>query len=219
MDAFEVFGSLGHDVDDAEHRLRPIKDGAWAEGHLDVIDQLEGDARATPEIGRAVPRLIDGVAVDEQEHMVARVAREENATGADLHVVQRVLGDHSEGKEVERFCECLHPVATQLVGRDDRGRGRRSALVLRGLRGGAHDRFGEGCLEIRGVRGQRCAGHCDEHGDSERPPRDLHHWMTLIRCSTPASIDTFWRLAYGRLSTRVGLADTRSKPSTMPWGT
>ena len=132
VEALEVLRALGHDVDDAQHGLRAVQDRARPQDHLDVIDELERNARPTPEVRRAAPLLVDRVAVDEQEHVVAVIASQEHAARANLAVVEVVLRDHAEGQEVDGLGERLDTVATELLGGDGRS-GRRSAALASAL--------------------------------------------------------------------------------------
>ena len=56
-----------------------------------MIDELERDAGAALEVRGAVQLLVHGVAVDEQEDVVAEVGGQEHAARADVDRVQRVL--------------------------------------------------------------------------------------------------------------------------------
>ena len=223
MHPFEVLRVLRHDVDDAEHRLGPVEHRPRSEAHLDVVDELERDPRAPPEVRRPVPLLVDRVAVDEQEHVVAVVSREQHAARPDLDVVEVVLRHHPERQEVDGLREGLDAVAAEIFRRDDGDRRRRLALVLGRLRGRRDHRLAQGRLEVRG--GRVCVSDARGREKSAReesregPGQVALHWMTRIRLRAPASIDTFCLPACGRFRTRVGFADTRSKPRTTPWDT
>jgi hypothetical protein len=69
-----VPSALGHDVDHPEHGLAAVHHGTWPERDLDVIDELEGHACAALEIGCAVPGLVDGYTVDQEQYVIAVVA-------------------------------------------------------------------------------------------------------------------------------------------------
>ena len=198
MEAVEVLGALRHDVDDAEHGLRTVEHRAWPQDHLDVVDELERDASAAAEVRRAVPLLVDLVTVDEEKNVISRVARDEHAARPNLAVVEVVLRDHAEGEEVDRFGERLDAVTAQIVRRDGGARRGRGALVLGRLRSGRHDRLAERGFEIRGAVGASRSRHgehrcrADERGDSRARGG---HWITFMRLSTLASMETFCFLA------------------------
>lgn len=67
VQAAKVLGSLGDDVDHAEHRVGAVEHGAGAENDLDVIDELHRHVEPSIEARRARQLLVDGMAIDEEK--------------------------------------------------------------------------------------------------------------------------------------------------------
>jgi len=97
--------ALGHDVDHAQHRLAAVHDRAGAERDLDVIDQLERHPRPALEVSGAVPRLVGGHAVDQEQHVVTVVAGYQHAARTDLDGVLERRGHHAERRVVDGFAQ------------------------------------------------------------------------------------------------------------------
>ncbi len=141
LNAVPLAGALGDDVDDAEHGVRAVEHRARTEDDLDVVDEIERDRGAALEVRGAVELLVHGVAVDQQQDVVAEVGGQQHAARADVDRVQRVLREHAERQVVDRLVERTDAEAAQVVGGDRRrGRGR-GARRLQRLRGGREDRL------------------------------------------------------------------------------
>jgi hypothetical protein len=51
---------------------------SMADDHLDAIHQVERDAGALIEASGAIQRVVDGMAIDQQEHVLAVVLRQQH---------------------------------------------------------------------------------------------------------------------------------------------
>ena len=170
LHAAPVARPLGDDVDEAEHGVRAVHHRAGPHDDLDVVDELDRDARPDAEVGAAADLLVDGVAVEQQQEVAAPIARDEDAARADLAAVQVVGAGDAQRQEVDGLSERLDAVAPQVLARDD-GRQRRSRAGPLGLLGDRADHLlAEQAFEVRDVVGAR--GARGERGQHRRRQRE-----------------------------------------------
>ncbi len=187
-----------------------------------MVDHLDRDPHALIEAGSALHRLVDGVAVHQQEEVVALVGREEHAARTDLGGAERVGGDGSERQEVDRFGDRVEAVAPDVLRREGARRRGCGGARLGGFGGGGDDALIEEALQVAGVRlrerGRRREARAEQQGRG-RQERAAPHPYTFAILRISAMKATCCLRACVRLTSSLGLPLMTSKPRTTPWGT
>ena len=193
MRAVEGTRAFGHDVDHAEHGVRSVEHRPGAEDDLDVVDDLHGDAGASLEARRAVEGIVDGVAVDEQEEVVALVAREHDAARPDVDGPERVRRHRAERQEIEGLVDRVNAVDADVLGGEDRGGRGSGGASLGRLRRGGDDRLVEQRLDVERIFGERepRAEERREEGRHQEGDAGAAHSYTVMSLRTVAVRATF----------------------------
>ena len=97
MKAGEVARPFGDDVDDAQHGVGAVEDRTWAKDDLDVIDHLDRHPSPSPEPSGAEEGIVLGMAIDEQQEVIAVVRWQKYAPRADVDPAERIGGRRAEG--------------------------------------------------------------------------------------------------------------------------
>lgn len=119
----DVVPALGDDADDAEHGIAAVNGGTGTAHDLDPVDEVHVDHAFRADGSLVVHRIVEAVAVQQQQHAAVVVARPAGTPHAQIRI-RTVIGDVHATHASQNIGQRTVAISLDVRGRDDGHGGR-----------------------------------------------------------------------------------------------